>query len=144
MKRCKTHAHLTLGLNRMTPLLNLERSTTKRATNQSAHQERICSMSDSVLERLSHADYWDEQYSEVGPDEQLHEWFRSFDDLLPFFQQNLLARPGSEVKILHLGSGDSVSTGLPAYSCDIVLLLIDLCILSISCECVKFHWGREN
>ena len=65
-------------------------------------------MSDAELERLSHADYWDERYGQVGPDQQLHEWFRSFEDLLPFFEQNLLKRPATS-KILHLGSGDSVS-----------------------------------
>ncbi|SPO00077.1 uncharacterized protein DNG_02929 [Cephalotrichum gorgonifer] len=64
-------------------------------------------MSDAELERLAHADYWDERYSETGPDKQYHEWFRSFDDLLPFFEQNLLQSPASETRILHLGSGDS-------------------------------------
>ena len=76
---------------------------------------KTMAMSEAELERLSHADYWDERYSEVGPDQQVHEWFRSFEDLLPFFQQNLLTRPGSEVKILHLGSGDSVSDRLWLY-----------------------------
>ena len=65
-------------------------------------------MSDAELERLAHPDYWDEQYARVGPDQQLHGWFRSFEDLLPLFEQNLFKRL-LESKILHLGSGDSVS-----------------------------------
>ena len=66
-------------------------------------------MSDAEIARLSHADYWDERYSETDPGQQYHEWFRSFDDLMPFFEQNLLKKPASNLKILHLGSGDSVS-----------------------------------
>ncbi|KAI1773278.1 S-adenosyl-L-methionine-dependent methyltransferase [Hypoxylon cercidicola] len=66
-------------------------------------------MADEELKRLAHADYWDERYSGVGPDQQVHEWFRSFDDLEEFFDRNLFQSLGPEKapRILHLGSGDS-------------------------------------
>lgn len=69
------------------------------------------SMSTAELKRLAHSEYWDERYTEAGPDQQLYEWYRSFDDLLPFFERRLfqVRRPESAPKILHLGSGDSVS-----------------------------------
>ena len=37
------------------------------------------------LTRLAHSEYWDERYAEVGLDAQVHEWLRSFNDLMPFF-----------------------------------------------------------
>ncbi|KEY68193.1 hypothetical protein S7711_09104 [Stachybotrys chartarum IBT 7711] len=60
-------------------------------------------------ERLAHADYWDERYAQTGGDEQVHEWFRSFNDLSEFFARHLLQTRGPETapRILHLGSGDS-------------------------------------
>lgn len=66
---------------------------------------------------LSHAEYWDERYSQAQPDGDsdtpMHEWFRSFGDLEEFFQKYLLQFPGrkpdDDPSILHLGSGDSVS-----------------------------------
>jgi len=66
-------------------------------------------MSDAETKRLAHAEYWDGRYAEVGPDEQVHEWFRSFNDLEPFFARHLFQVRGPETapKILHLGSGDS-------------------------------------
>ncbi|KAI1400931.1 S-adenosyl-L-methionine-dependent methyltransferase [Hypoxylon fuscum] len=66
-------------------------------------------MTEEKLQRLAYADYWDERYSEVGPDKQVHEWFRSFGDLKQFFDRNLFQVRGPETspKILHLGSGDS-------------------------------------
>jgi EEF1A lysine methyltransferase 4 len=69
-------------------------------------------MTEAEAERLAHASYWDERYSEVGSDGNVHEWFRSFEDLEPFFETNLFkAFPAeSSPKILHLGSGDSVSS----------------------------------
>lgn len=68
-------------------------------------------MADAEAERLAHADYWDERYNEAGPDNRLHEWFRSFGDLEPFFDKHLFQarEPGTNPRILHLGSGDSVS-----------------------------------
>ena len=66
-------------------------------------------MSDADIKRLAHADYWDGRYSETGEGQQYHEWFRSFDDLEAFFEQNLPKRAPEGVRILHLGSGDSVS-----------------------------------
>ncbi|RMD41793.1 hypothetical protein DV735_g3301, partial [Chaetothyriales sp. CBS 134920] len=66
-------------------------------------------MSEAELKRLAYAEYWDERYGQVGPDEQVHEWFRSFDDLGPFFDRHLfqVRSPETNPKILHLGSGDS-------------------------------------
>ena len=67
-------------------------------------------MSEAESKRLAHSEYWDERYAEVGPDEQVHEWFRSFNDLESFLDHNLFQVRGPETapKILHLGSGDSV------------------------------------
>lgn len=72
------------------------------------------SMSTAELKRLGHPDYWDERYAKVGPDEQVHEWFRSFKDLTPFFDRHLFqVRPPTVApRILHLGSGDSVSSSI--------------------------------
>ncbi|KAI6083044.1 S-adenosyl-L-methionine-dependent methyltransferase [Hypoxylon rubiginosum] len=66
-------------------------------------------MADEELKRLAHADYWDERYSGVGPDQRVHEWFRSFGDLEGFFDRNLFQKraPETSPRILHLGSGDS-------------------------------------
>lgn len=68
-------------------------------------------LTDAELKRLAHAEYWNERYAEVGEEEQAHEWFRSFDDLEPFLAQRLFQVRGPETapRILHLGSGDSVS-----------------------------------
>lgn len=71
---------------------------------------------------LSHADYWDGRYSESKSEAQpqLHEWFRGFNELQPFFQKNLFetpnVRPEDNPLILHLGSGDSVRHILRATS----------------------------
>ena len=69
-------------------------------------------MSDAETKRLAFPEYWDERYAEVGSDEQVHEWFRSFGDLEPFLDRHLFQVRGPETspKILHLGSGDSVIT----------------------------------
>lgn len=70
------------------------------------------SMTTAELQRLAHSEYWDERYAEVGPDEQVHEWFRSFNDLKPFLDRHLfqVREPETCPRILHLGSGDSVSS----------------------------------
>ena len=69
-------------------------------------------MSDAEVKRLAYSEYWNERYAEVGSDGQVHEWFRSFTDLEPFFTRHLFQIRGPETlpKILHLGSGDSVIT----------------------------------
>lgn len=69
-------------------------------------------MSEAELKRLAHSEYWDERYAEVGPNEQVHEWFKSYNDLAPFFSRHLfqIREPRTAPKILHLGSGDSVSS----------------------------------
>ncbi|KAH7035970.1 uncharacterized protein B0I36DRAFT_319463 [Microdochium trichocladiopsis] len=80
---------------------------------------------DEENERLAHADYWDGRYAETqatASDQQLHEWFRSAQDLEDFFTKHLYTpRPppspspsaaasaaASDPLILHLGSGDSL------------------------------------
>ena len=67
-------------------------------------------MSDAETKRLALAEYWDERYGTVGPDQQVHEWFRSFQDLEPFFSRRLFQVRGPETapRVVHLGSGDSV------------------------------------
>lgn len=57
------------------------------------------------------ADYWDGRYVETAPDAQLHEWYRSYDQLDHFFTEAIFTSKPPETKptILHLGSGDSVS-----------------------------------
>jgi EEF1A lysine methyltransferase 4 len=62
------------------------------------------------IKRLAHADYWDERYAGTGPDQQLHEWFRGFDELNQLFTRHLIDTrpPTTAPRILHLGSGDSV------------------------------------
>jgi EEF1A lysine methyltransferase 4 len=69
-------------------------------------------MSDAEAKRLANAEYWDGRYAKVGSDGQVHEWFRSFGDLEPFFARHLFQSRGPETapRILHLGSGDSVLT----------------------------------
>ncbi|KAI9750232.1 MAG: NADH dehydrogenase [ubiquinone] flavoprotein 1, mitochondrial, partial [Chaenotheca gracillima] len=66
-------------------------------------------MSDADTKRLALVEYWDKRYANVATDQQVHEWFRSFDDLEPFFARRLFQVRGPETapKILHLGSGDS-------------------------------------
>ncbi|KAL8999119.1 MAG: hypothetical protein Q9169_002007 [Polycauliona sp. 2 TL-2023] len=69
-------------------------------------------MSDAEAKRLAHSEYWDDRYAEVGSDKRVYEWFRSFNDLEPFFDRHLFQVRGPETapKILHLGSGDSPQT----------------------------------
>src|ERR1700754_3318942 len=69
------------------------------------------STSTAELKRIAHPEYWDERYASVGPGEQVHEWFRSFDDLKPFLDRHLFQVRAAQTapRILHLGSGDSVS-----------------------------------
>ena len=68
-------------------------------------------MSEADSRRLAQPDYWDKRYAETGPENQLHEWFRSFDKLVPFLDRRLfrVRSPETAPMILHLGSGDSVS-----------------------------------
>jgi EEF1A lysine methyltransferase 4 len=60
---------------------------------------------------LSRAEYWDERYSKSDGDNPTHEWFRSYSALEPFFAKHLFPvwAPESAPKLVHLGSGDSVS-----------------------------------
>lgn len=65
-------------------------------------------------QQLVHAEYWDGHYATSSSDNPTHEWYRSYTDLEPFFQKNLIGAPGftshDNPRILHLGSGDSVRT----------------------------------
>lgn len=71
-------------------------------------------MSEQELERLAHPEFWDERYAvgATSADEPTHEWFRTFDELLPFLEPHLLVprSPSTNPKIIHLGSGDSVGS----------------------------------
>ncbi|KAG7409949.1 EEF1A lysine methyltransferase 4 [Fusarium oxysporum f. sp. rapae] len=63
-------------------------------------------------QQLGLSEYWDSRYAMSNNNDPTHEWFRSFSQVLPFLQKNLLEQPGRTAqdnpKILHLGSGDSV------------------------------------
>ncbi|TVY74041.1 EEF1A lysine methyltransferase 4 [Fusarium oxysporum f. sp. cubense] len=63
-------------------------------------------------QQLGLSEYWDSRYATSNTNEPTHEWFRSFSQVLPFLQKNLLEQPGRAAqdnpRILHLGSGDSV------------------------------------
>ena len=74
-------------------------------------------MSEAESRRLAYADYWDTRYTEVGPDKQVHEWFRSYDELAPFLNRHLFQPKGPVTNplILHLGSGDSVNLTMLIY-----------------------------
>lgn len=61
---------------------------------------------------LGRSDFWDARYAKSDGEVPTHEWFRDFDALEPFFQKYLFEERGEEGKagrVLHLGSGDSVS-----------------------------------
>lgn len=64
-------------------------------------------------QQLGLSEYWDSRYATSNNNDPTHEWFRSFSQVLPFLQKNLLKQPGrtaqDDPRILHLGSGDSVS-----------------------------------
>lgn len=67
-------------------------------------------MSDDELKQLANPEFWDGRYAIAEADKPTHEWFRTFDELLPFLEPHLFAVRGplTHPKILHLGSGDSV------------------------------------
>lgn len=60
---------------------------------------------------LGRSEFWDERYAKADGDKPTHEWFRGFSALEPFFTKYLFASRKAEAqpRILHLGSGDSVS-----------------------------------
>lgn len=56
---------------------------------------------------LSRVEYWNTRYISEKDDLSEYEWFRTFDNLQPFFESNL--PPASdEVRLIHLGCGLSV------------------------------------
>jgi len=71
-------------------------------------------MSAEEAQALGDAEFWDERYAKADGDKPTHEWFRAFDALEPFFTKHLFASKKAEAqpRILHLGSGDSVSVPL--------------------------------
>ena len=54
---------------------------------------------------LATAEYWNHRYEESGA-EEAYDWFRDWEQLGAWFK-NHLSRP--DVRILHLGCGNSVS-----------------------------------
>jgi hypothetical protein len=69
-------------------------------------------MSSEEAQALGRSEFWDERYAKADSDKPTHEWFRAFDALEPFFEKYLFQARGDEGKsgkMLHLGSGDSVS-----------------------------------
>lgn len=67
-------------------------------------------MSDEELMQVALPRFWDERYATAEDKKPTHECFRTFDEYLPFLEPNLpaLRDPLTNLKILHLGSGDSV------------------------------------
>lgn len=69
------------------------------------------SIGDDENRALAYEDFWNKRYATSDGEHPTHEWFRSYDDLLPFLEQQLFEpfKPTDNPKILHLGAGDSVS-----------------------------------
>lgn len=71
--------------------------------------------SEEEAQALGFSEFWDDRYKKAEGDKPTHEWFRAFSELEPFFDKHLFQGRGEEGKkgrILHLGSGDSVSSTL--------------------------------
>lgn len=69
--------------------------------------------SEEEAQALGHSEFWDARYQEAEGDKPTHEWFRAFSELEPFFDKHLFqgrGEGGKKDRILHLGSGDSVSS----------------------------------
>lgn len=62
------------------------------------------------LEELAHPEYWDKRYSADDDDAKVYDWLRRFDTIKPFLTK-YLPPPRAGPRILHLGSGNSVSLG---------------------------------
>lgn len=77
------------------------------------------------MTELSDPDFWNERYTRSDGENPTHEWFKTFAALEPYFEKHLFAaRPAdASPRIMHLGSGDSVSapspfrSQLPAFRC---------------------------
>ncbi len=70
---------------------------------------------DEELKELAHSEYWDQRYALAKRETEdgsttitSFEWFRTFENLRPFFERHLPAA-SSGCYILHLGCGNSVS-----------------------------------
>lgn len=70
----------------------------------------VSTISEGDQKALSTQQHWDSRYA-GGREDGLgeHEWFRSFKDLRPFLIKHLPS-PAVRPRILHLGSGTSVSS----------------------------------
>lgn len=76
---------------------------------------------------LATREYWDKYYAAAKKsNEKGHEWFRTYEQLKPFFAHNLFNREGLQVKdnpmILHPGSGESVCVSCFPNNCFQVLI----------------------
>lgn len=58
-------------------------------------------------------EYWDKRYANEKPGDPTHEWFLNYKELASFLEKKLFSArpPQSSPRILHLGSGKSVSSG---------------------------------
>lgn len=68
--------------------------------------------SEQKAQALGFSDFWDDRYKKAEGDKPTHEWFRAFTELEPFFNKHLFegrGEQGKKSRVLHLGSGDSVS-----------------------------------
>jgi len=63
------------------------------------------------LKELAHPEYWDKRYSADDDDAKVYDWLRRFDTIRPFLTKYLPPPSDNGPKILHLGSGNSVSLG---------------------------------
>ena len=64
-----------------------------------------------TLEEIATAEYWDTRYSSTT--ESTYDWFKTYDNLKPFLSRHLPApkdERGVNVRLLHLGCGNSVSS----------------------------------
>lgn len=71
----------------------------------------------SEAEALATPEFWNERYTKSDGSNPTHEWFRTFAALEPYFQKHLFSQraPETSPRIMHLGSGDSVSP-VPTHS----------------------------
>lgn len=74
--------------------------------------------SDEEGKALATSEFWNERYDKADGDNPTHEWFRSYASLKPFFETHLFDQkpPSSNPRIVHLGSGDSVSRDILVHS----------------------------
>ncbi|EPQ29655.1 uncharacterized protein PFL1_02875 [Pseudozyma flocculosa PF-1] len=59
-------------------------------------------------EQFSTRDYWDRRYTDLKEGEDTFDWFKTYDDLKPIFDELI---PSKEARILMLGCGNSTLSG---------------------------------